>query len=160
MKFPILILLIVLLVACTPQPETTPEPDTPVTSPPEDLQGADVSTNEPTLNAFAPQPGDQDLKRGNAYLNEVDLLIRESFPPQLSLDLKGDLPTPCNKLRVDVREPDAENKIVVEVYSVIDPNQMCAQVIEPFEASVDLGTYATGHYTVWVNEQMAGEFDT
>jgi hypothetical protein len=93
-------------------------------------------------------------------LNEVDLLIRESFPPQLSLVLKGDLPTPCNELRVEVREPDAEKKIVVDVYSVIDPNQVCTQVIEPFEASVDLGTYPTGHYTVWVNEQMAGEFDT
>lgn len=155
MKFQIPLLLI-LLVACAPQPQTTPDPDTPVTSPP----GDHVSTNEPVLNPFAPQPEDKDLTRSTVYLNKVDLPIRESFPPQVSVVMQGDLPTPCNQLRVEVGEPDAENKILVNVYSVVDQNQICAQVLEPFEASVDLGTFPTGHYTVWVNDQKVGEFDT
>jgi hypothetical protein len=155
MKFQILVLLI-LLVACAPQPQATPDPDTPVTSPP----GDDVSTNEPVLNPYAPQPTDKDLTRGTVYLKKVDLPIRESFPPQVSLVLQGELPTPCNQLRVEMREPDAENKIMVDVYSVVDPDQICAQVLEPFEAAIDLGTFPSGHYTVWVNGQMAGEFDT
>jgi hypothetical protein len=148
-------ILILLGAACAPL-EPTPGPDTAVTSPPVDS----MPTNEPSTNPFAPQPGDADLTRGNVYINEASLIIRESFPPQISVTMTGDLPTPCNQLRAEIQPPDAENKIVVDVYSVVDPDQICVQVLEPFEESIDLGTYPTGHYTVWVNDQMAGEFDT
>jgi hypothetical protein len=155
-KIQIFLLLVILVVSCSHRIEPTSEPDTAVTNPPVD----NMPTNEPIANPFAPQPGDADLTRGNVYINEASLIIRESFPPQISLTLAGDLPTPCNQLRAEVNPPDAENKIVVDVYSVVDPNQVCVQVLEPFEESIDLGTYPTGHYTVWVNGEMAGEFDT
>lgn len=155
MKFQILLMLILLVAACGPL-EPTPGPDTAVTSPPVDT----MPTNEPSTNPFAPQPADAGLTRGNVYITEASLIIRESFPPQISLTLAGELPTPCNHLRAEINPPDSENKIAVDVYSVVDPNQMCIQVIEPFEESLDLGTFPTGHYTVWVNGQMAGEFDT
>ena len=155
MRLQILLILILLGAACAPL-EPTPEPDTAVTSPPVES----IPTNEPSTNPFAPQPGDADLTRGNVYINEASLIIRESFPPQISVTITGDLPTPCNQLRAEIHEPDAENKILVDVYSVVDPDQVCVQVLEPFEESIDLGTYPTGHYTVWVNDQMAGEFDT
>jgi hypothetical protein len=32
--------------------------------------------------------------------------------------------------------------------------------VEPFEANIDLGTYPSGHYSVWVNGELAGEFDS
>jgi hypothetical protein len=156
MKYQILLLFMLLVAACAPQGQATPAPDMPVTSPP----GDDVSTNEPVLNPFAPQPADSALSRGAVYLNKVDLPIRESFPPQVSVLMQGDLPTPCHQLRVEVSPPNAENKIMLDAYSVVDPNQVCTQVLEPFEAFIDLGTFPTGHYTVWVNGQMVGEFDT
>jgi hypothetical protein len=156
MKFQILILLMLLVTSCGPALEPTPEPDTAVTSPPVDT----MPTNEPSTNSLAPRPGDAALIRGNVYISEASLIIRESFPPQISLILKGELPTPCNQIRAEIHPPDAQNKINVDAYSVVDPNLVCTQVLEPFEESVDLGTYPTGHYTVWVNGQMAGEFDT
>ena len=155
MKWQVLLILILLGAACAPL-EPTPGPDTAVTSPPVDS----MPTNEPSTDPLAPQPGDADLTRGNVYINEASLIIRESFPPQISVTITGDLPTPCNQLRAEVHPPDAENKIVVDVYSVVDPDQVCVQVLEPFEEAIDLGTVPTGHYTVWVNDQMAGEFDT
>ena len=155
MRYQILLILILLGTACAPL-EPTPGPDTAVTSPPVDS----IPTNEPSTNPLAPQPGDADLTRGEVYIHEASLIIRESFPPQISVTITGDLPTPCNQLRAEIHPPDAENKIVVEVYSVVDPDQVCVQVLEPFEESIDLGTYPTGHYIVWVNDQMAGEFDT
>jgi hypothetical protein len=155
-KSKILLLLVLLVASCTPRLEPTPEPDTAVTSPPVDS----MPTNEPITNPFAPQPGDESLSRGNVYINEASLIIRESFPPQISLTLTGDLPTPCNQLRAEISPPDTDNKIVVDVYSVMDPSQVCVQVLEPFEASIDLGTFPTGHYTVWINGEIVGEFDT
>jgi len=155
-----------LIVACTqvpmpnpspvPGPSTTRPPDAAVTSPPQN-GSAPVETSD---IPFAPRPDDTNLSRGNVFLNESELLIRESFPPQITLSLSGDLPTPCHELRVDVQEPDSENKINVEVYSVVDPNHVCIQVLEPFQENIDLGTFPGGHYTVRVNGERAGGFDT
>lgn len=152
----IVLLMLVLAVSCAPQPQVSPEPDTPVTSPP----GDNIPTSKPSVNPLFPQPGDEDLTRGNVYLTEASLLIRERFPPQVSLSIRGDLPTPCNQLRVAISTPDAEKKIVVDVYSLLDPDQVCVQVLEPFEEAIDMGTFPTGHYSVWVNGNLAGEFDT
>lgn len=164
MKQMILLFIVALtLAACTPAQQATHEistlpPDTAVTSPPEGT----VPTNGPTQNPnpFAPAPGDANLTPGNVFIQEVSLLIRESFPPQIALALKGELPTPCNQLRVQINPPDASNKISVEVYSVINPDMMCTQVIKPFEENVNLGTFPTGHYSVYVNEELVGEFDS
>ena len=160
MKFQITILLLIFLIsACAPDaPSTAPvlPPDAAVTSPP----GGTMPTNEAPVNSLVPKPGDENLTRGNVFIEESGLMIRESFPPQVSLAFSGELPTPCHQLRAVVSEPDEENKIIADVYSVVDPNMICAQVLKPFQESIDLGTFATGHYTVWINGVMAGEFDT
>ena len=156
MRFRTIVFVMLLVVSCAPQDVGTTGPDTPVTSPPE----GSMSTNEPSADPFAPQPGDANLTRGNIYIDEASLVIRESFPPQISLSLSGGLPTPCNQMRVEIHPPDSENKVLVDVYSVIDPDKVCIQVLEPFEEHIDLGTFPTGHYTVWVNGELVGEFDT
>jgi hypothetical protein len=156
MKIQILLWLVLVVTACTPSLEPTPGPDTAVTSPPAD----EIPPIEPPANFFAPQSGDADLTRADAFINEASLIIRESFPPQISLTLIGDLPTPCHQLRAAIKPPDAENKVIVDAYSVVDPDRVCAQVLQSFEVSIDLGTFPAGHYTVWVNGVLAGEFDT
>jgi hypothetical protein len=155
MKFQIPLLLILIVVACSPLPVATGGPDQAVTDPP----GDNSPTEEPVRNPFSPQAEDEDLTRGNVYLGEASVVIRESFPPQISLSVSGDLPTPCNQLRAEIGAPDQDNKIEVELYSVINPEKACVQVLEPFEETIELGTFPAGHYTVWVNGEMIGEFD-
>jgi hypothetical protein len=94
------------------------------------------------------------------FIEENGVLVRESYPPQISLTVSGNLPTPCNELRLQVDEPDEKNNIQVDAYSVTDPNMMCTQVLKPFQASIDLGTFPSGHYSVYVNGELAGEFDS
>lgn len=156
MKYRIVWLMLFLLFACTPQQQATPGPDTPVTSPP----GGSMPTKEPNLNPFVPKPGDEKLTRGEVYVHESSLVIRESYPPQVSLSLSGDLPTPCHELRVKINAPDQENKIMAAAYSVVDPDKVCIQVLESFEGHIDLGSFPAGHYSVWVNGESAGEFDS
>jgi hypothetical protein len=153
MEFRILCLLVVLVVSCASP--ARPGPDTPVTSPPGGTMPADHADSNP----FAPKSGDENLSRGAAYLDEASLVIRESYPPQISLSISGDLPTPCNELRVKIDRPDPENKINIDVYSVVDPDKVCIQVLEPLQEYIDLGTYSPGHYSVWVNGELSGEFD-
>ena len=150
--------LIWLMTACTSIPEATAtlSPDTAVTSPPVDA----MPTNEPQTDPYAPKPQDAGLDRAEVYLNEASLLIRESYPPQISLAIRGDLPTPCHELRAVLAAPDPDGKIMVDVYSIVDSEVLCTQVLKPFDAQIDLGTFPSGHYSVWVRGELAGEFDS
>lgn len=144
----LLFLTLILLAGCGLF-SATPSPDTPVN----DL------TPSPGGPPYAPQPGDDALHRGPAFVEATDILVLESFPLQFQLSLSGNLPTPCHELRIVVDEPDANNNIAVDVYSVVDPNAICIQVLQAFQASVNLGSFPAGHYTVTVNGGAAGEFD-
>jgi hypothetical protein len=155
-----LTLLIFLLAACAP----AASPDRGVSSTPEPILPRptdEVPMNPPanTPPAYLPQVGDGNLDKGNVYIDSAEILILESYPVQIMLSLQGNLPTPCHKLRVDIQPPDEQKRIFVDVYSVSDPNSICAQVLEPFDASIPLGSFPTGHYTVWVNGEKVGEFD-
>ena len=115
----------------------------------------------PSLESeYAPKPGDAKLERGLVFPNIEDsgIQLSESLPVQVTLVLSGDLPTPCHELRIKVSEPDSENQIQVEAYSVVDPNMICTQVIKPFEAQVALGSFGSGKYTVYLNGEYLGEF--
>lgn len=141
------LLALILLAACKPAASS---PDAPVDS------GSSPNGSQPS---YAPRPGDERLTRGNAFDLTAELLAAESFPVQYFLLLKGSLPTPCHELRVVVHEPDAGNKINVDVYSVTDPDKMCVEVIQPFERNIPLGSFPAGHYTVRVNGETMAGFD-
>jgi len=146
------------LVACNsnlPVAEPTANP-----SYPNATEVTQQTSSDPLNNSYLPEPGDSALSRGKVFIDSSDLLIMESYPIQVALALKGSLPTPCNQLRVVANPPDGQNRIQVEVYSVVDPEQMCVQVLEPFEVNLNLGSFPTGHYTVLVNGEVVGKFDS
>jgi hypothetical protein len=111
---------------------------------------------------YGPQPGDANLKRGEVFLDMAasKLLTTATQPHQAGALLEGNLPTPCHQLRVVVSQPDANKTINLEVYSVVDPAVICTDVLQPFEATISLGEYPGGHYSVYVNGQLLGEFDS
>lgn len=136
-------------------PDISPNPpaDQPVVSPPD----SEHLESEPA--PWQPQPEDQSLQRGQAFVQQADIQVMESFPPQFSLSLRGTLPTPCHQLRVELAPPDDQKVIQVSVYSVVDPNVICVQVLAPLEAVVRLQGLATGQYTVVVNGKEAGSLE-
>ncbi|HEY2981554.1 MAG TPA: hypothetical protein VGJ22_10260 [Anaerolineales bacterium] len=134
-----------LVAACSPA-----SPDGPTTS---QTPGAGL----PPI--YAPRPGDANLERAEVFLDSTEVVAMESYPVQFAVVLKGHLPTPCHQLRVVYHEPDSQNRLKLEVYSVVDPTAACMQVLQPFDQNVYLGTFATGDYTVWVNEQQVAEFE-
>jgi hypothetical protein len=137
----------------TPSMTEAPNPNEPVSS--EDTPSAPEDSEPSPLD---PLPNEEDLIRGNVFLEEADVLVLESFPVQIVLHLQGHLPSPCHNLRAEVSEPDDQNRIEVEVYSLVDPAVMCAQVLEEFDTRINLGSYPSGDYTVWVNGEQVGEF--
>ena len=147
--------MIFLLAGCAPATLQPPTDEPGMNNP------ASSETPPPAQNGNATPAGAEDPNqpRENAYLDSMELLTMESYPLQFSLALKGALPTPCHKLKVNVAPPDAQNKIRADVYSISDPNMVCAQVLQPFEENFPLGSFPAGHYTLWVNGKQVAEFD-
>ncbi len=119
------------------------------------------SNATPVANPFAPAAGDEKLDRGKATVDikNSTVIAAESFPVQVSLHLKGTLPNPCYRLRVNPALPDAQKSIQVEVYSVLEPNEICTEVIQSFDETILLGSFSTGHYSIYINGELLGEFD-
>ena len=125
------------------------------------LQPGSSETQAPALQAPETQASptsDANLTRGEVFTTSQELLVKESYPLQVSLHLTGSLPTPCHQLKVDVSEPDADNIIVVDAYSLVDPNEMCIQVLKAFDETIPLSSYGDGTYTVVLNGAEVGSF--
>jgi hypothetical protein len=105
-----------------------------------------------------PAGNEANLSRGEVFITSQELQVKESYPLQVSLLITGSLPTPCHQLKVEVSEPDADNQIAVEAYSLVDPNQNCIQVLKGFEENIPLGSYPDGSYTVVLNGEEVGQF--
>lgn len=145
--------MILVLNACAAPVEA--DPSAPQVNPVE--SGSEAT---PPPNPYQPLESDAALQRGEVFLDTTDLLVIETYPKtSIGLALQGNLPTPCHQLRIASRT-EAENRILVEVYSVVDPTQICVQMLQPFEVTYNLGSFPSGNYTVWVNGKQIGQFDS
>jgi hypothetical protein len=110
---------------------------------------------------FAPQPDDDKLKEGEATVDLQTSRVTMSATEinGVNADLKGYLPDPCHQLRIVMTPADSSGKINLEVYSVYQGGTACVTVIQPFEVIYPIGIFTTGHYTVYVNGELLGEFD-
>ncbi len=148
MKRPINCILALALTSClsTPTPEPTSTSSGPIILVAED-------------NPFAPEAGDASLTLTGVILTSINLTERTDLDPvRVELNLFGSLPSVCNELRVETRPPNDQYQILVDVYSVVNPNLNCENVFQQFEASVLFGVYSPGRYTVWVGGGMIGDF--
>lgn len=108
---------------------------------------------------YQPRPGDERFARGPVFIDTVDLLVRESFPPQYAVIIEGNLPTPCHEVRSLVKGPGTGGRFEIDVYSLVDPEKICAQVLAKFDMTLSLGTLPAGSYEVLVNGKIAGRIE-
>ena len=95
------------------------------------LLGGACSGDDVATTTTDPEPN---VVRSIVSIDSVEFLYLESYPVQIQAIVSGDLPTPCHEARwqLDDADPSAP---VIEVWSEIDPEVMCAQVLEPFEVT-------------------------
>ena len=113
-------------------------------------------------NPYAPQAGDSDLMAGDITIDSSSVFLSKSQPPQLMVDFAYFQPTPCYQLRVEISGPDAENHITLKAYAVAEKDKACTlmALATPLQASLDLGSFPSGHYVVILNGNQIGEFDS
>lgn len=122
-----------------------PSTDTTAMTPSGSLDdGTTTTTAETPLPTVEVQP---------AAIRNVEILILEIFPPQVSVEISGDHPTPCHEIFTEVTAEGSD--YAIEVWSLApDSDFGCAAVLEPFVEVVPLKEgegFEPGEYTVTVN---------
>jgi len=142
------LLFIFLLSGCLAQP--TPAPTITISAP------MILSAEE---NPRAPHPGDEKFNREGVIITSVNLIARVDLnPTRIQINPSGSMPSTCGDLRLQVKPPDADYRIFIEAYSLTDPKKKCENVFQQFETNILLGVYSPGRYTIWVNENLIGDF--
>ena len=135
-------LTVVLIAACGPKATETPV-----------FQGD---------NPYAPQASDSALMTGDITVDSSAVFLTKSQPPQVMVNFAYFQPTPCYQLRVEVSAPDADRRIHLKAYAVAEKDKACTlmALATPLQASLNLGSFPSGHYTVILNDNQIGEFDS
>jgi inhibitor of cysteine peptidase len=87
-----------------------------------------------------------------ASVDDIDIVILESFPVQVNVIARGNLPDACT--RIDNVTVNREgNTFMVTITTLRPARAVCAQVIMPFEevVSLDVIGLEAGTYTINVN---------
>ena len=113
-------------------------------------------------NPYAPQAGDINLMAGDLTIDSSSVFLAKSQPPQVIVNFAYFQPTPCFQLRVEVSQPNSQNRINVSAYAAAEKDKPCAlmALATPLQASLNLGSFPKGHYSLWLNDSNVGEFDS
>ena len=117
--------------------------------------GACAGQVDPAAPAPSVQPAMQRLSITPAT---AEVLLAESFPVQVRLEVTGELPDPCGTLGWVVAPGDDQGRIQVSLYVDRPTDAACVQVVAPYAASIPLGTFESGSYAVFVNGTQVADF--
>lgn len=97
-------------------------------------------------------PGGHTTNNVPLVIEAVEVLVLESYPMQLTLQVSGYQQDGC-QAPVQVTQSRDGSTVIVQVYRTMLPGAMCPQVIQSYEASIKLeGGYESGDYTIRVND--------
>jgi inhibitor of cysteine peptidase len=143
----------VVTTACAaPDVEPTPSPQPDMEEP--------VSSEDDTPTPQEPagaQPGDYETDLAN--VEQVDVMILESFPVQVRVTASGNLPNGCTEIdEVDVAQEGQTFDVTITTRRPLD--QECTEALVPFEETfpLDVLGLAAGTYVVDVNG-VTGTFE-
>jgi inhibitor of cysteine peptidase len=136
----LLFLISITAAACTaaaPEPTQMPIPAQP-----------DLTLPTPSVSGMVGERGQ------SAMVDQIDVLILESFPVQVNVRITGNLPDGCTYLD-EFEDEQVENTFEITIWTVRDPEAMCTMALVPFEETVSLDVLGleAGEYTVVVQEQ-------
>ena len=114
------------LAACGPTPEPTPSP----------VEG----------------PSGDEVIRGTATVEGIDIQILESFPVQVRVMAQGLLADGCTTVG-EINQELVDNTFMVTIGTVRPADEVCTQALVPFEETIELEVRGlpAGTYTVDVN---------
>lgn len=147
MGIAVLISIVVIMLAtfslgCAENPEKTPI----------DNNGNGNTTDVPNADT-------EQYISGTAVVENVEIMILESFPVQIHAVAKGYLPDGCTEIDENSIEKKRDgNKFTIEINTIRPADMLCTEAIVPFEQVIALDVYGLekGNYVVNVNGIEAG----
>lgn len=107
-----------------------------------------------TFPGGTPEPAnpDQDWAESQVYINQVEIVIMESMPVQVVVQVSGDLPDGCSEMQ----EPQVvhQDNVFLVTLTALRPTDLdCTEALEPFTVQVPLDVLGlpAGDYIVDVN---------
>lgn len=114
--------------------------------------------SENTSGNQTPSPGvnNEEFITGVASVDNVQVLIMESFPVQVSVEVTGFLPDGCTNID-NVNTTKDGDTFYVKIGTIRPRDALCTQALVPFTKSVPLDVYGLkkGVYNVDVNGKTA-----
>jgi hypothetical protein len=92
--------------------------------------------------------------RGEQVMIETAALV-QSPQGEWSLNITGQLPTPCHKLQHEYQVVNGDLNFTIS--SSQKPDSMCAQVIMDFEQTIPIPDLPSGSFAVYINGTLVGE---
>ncbi len=115
-------------------------------------------------------PAGQQLETGEAHIDSMEVQVLESFPVQVHVVLRGNLPDGCTRLGMTTVRYNGSDQFELELPTLRDPSAICTEAQVPYELTVPLdmvaleaGTYTiqagdlTDEFTLEVTNVMPGE---
>ena len=106
-----------------------------------------------------PTPGEDTVIIGTAAVEQIDILLLESFPVQVQVVALGNLPDGCTRIG-EITQEQVGNEFRVNIATVRPEHALCPQALVPFEQTVALEVVGlpAGTYEVNVNG-VTGSFE-
>jgi inhibitor of cysteine peptidase len=96
--------------------------------------------------------GDESFIYGTAQVDSIDLLMLESFPVQISLVVRGNLPDGCTTIDQIAQQRQGDT-FKVTITTRRPAGKICTEALVPFQESIalEVAGLPAGTYTVDVN---------
>lgn len=122
------------------------------------MENGEFKTSETSLSSDKTDSLDKEnndtgkLIYGNATVENIEIMILESFPVQIKVNAKGYLPDGCTRID-EITKEKKDNTFLISIKTVRPADIFCTEVIVPFQEVISLDVYGlkAGIYTVNVN---------
>ena len=87
----------------------------------------------------------------NIPIAEIEVLLAESHPVQVTVEVNGWLPDSCTTHH-ETHQTQEGNTITIQITTIRPKDFACATVVTEYQERVSIGTLPAGNYIVIVND--------
>lgn len=95
--------------------------------------------------------GDEGWTIVDMPIRDVSVLIAESQPVQVTVEVIGYLPDGCTK-RHETHQSREGNTVTIRMTMKRSEDKICTKVVTDIREQIYIGTFAPGNYVVMVND--------
>lgn len=87
----------------------------------------------------------------NMLIREIEVLLAESHPVQVTVEVNGWLPDSCTAHH-ETHQAQEGNTITIQITTIRPKDAFCGKVVTEYQERFFIGTLPLGDYTVIVND--------